>query len=91
MSAVGQIERKTQQRVVKLFQSALGYDYLGDWSDRPDQNINRNRNIDDALARQFLKQQGYDDALITNAAVGSASWRAERSYTWRRPPNGFLH
>jgi hypothetical protein len=26
---VGQIERKTQQRVVKLFRDTLGYDYLG--------------------------------------------------------------
>ncbi len=60
MSNVGKIERETQKRVVKLFQSSLGYDYLGDWSDRVG-----TRNIDDALARQFLKQQGYDDALIT--------------------------
>lgn len=62
MSQVGQIERATQKRVVKLFQSALGYDYLGDWSDRVG-----TRNIDDALARQFLKRQGCDDALITKA------------------------
>lgn len=34
MTTVGQIERATQNRVVKLFQSELGYDYLGDWSDR---------------------------------------------------------
>jgi type I restriction enzyme, R subunit len=27
---VGQIEKKTQQRVVKLFRDILGYDYLGD-------------------------------------------------------------
>ena len=68
MSEVGQIERKTQQRVVKLFQETLGYDYLGNWKDRPDdQNIGRNRNIDDALVRQFLKKQGYDDTLITKA------------------------
>jgi type I restriction enzyme R subunit len=68
MSTVGQIERATQQRVVKLFQDKLGYDYLGNWKDRPDdQNIGRNRNIDDALARQFLKRQGYDDALATRA------------------------
>ena len=33
MSTVGQVERKTQQRVVKLFRDTLGYDYLGDWSD----------------------------------------------------------
>jgi type I restriction enzyme R subunit len=62
MSNVGKIERETQRRAVKLFQSALGYDYLGDWSDR----VNT-RNIDDALARQFLKKHGYDDALITKA------------------------
>ena len=62
MSNVGKIERETQKRVVKLFQSALGYDYLGDWSDRVG-----SRNIDDALARQFLKKQGYDDALSTRA------------------------
>lgn len=62
MSNVGKIERETQKRVVKLFQSSLGYDYLGDWSDRVG-----TRNIDDALARQFLKKHGYDDALITKA------------------------
>ncbi|MDE3022611.1 MAG: type I restriction endonuclease subunit R [Pseudomonadota bacterium] len=60
MSNVGKIERETQNRVVKLFQSKLDYDYLGDWSDRVG-----NRNIDDALVRKFLKKQGYDDALIT--------------------------
>ena len=31
---VGQVEKKTQQRVVKLFRDALGYDHLGDWTDR---------------------------------------------------------
>ena len=34
MPAVGRIERKTQQRVVKLFRARLGYDYLGDWTER---------------------------------------------------------
>lgn len=62
MSTVGQIERATQQRVVKLFQDKLGYDYLGNWIDRAD-----NRNIDNALVRQFLKKQGYDDVLATRA------------------------
>ncbi|MFM2408782.1 MAG: hypothetical protein RL358_1524 [Pseudomonadota bacterium] len=62
MSNVGQIEKATQQRVVKLFQEKLGYDYLGDWSARAD-----NRNIDAALARRFLQQQGYDAALVTKA------------------------
>ncbi len=60
--SVGQIERATQQRVVKLFRETLGYDYLGHWIDRAG-----NRNIEDELARQFLKKQGYDDALIIKA------------------------
>jgi hypothetical protein len=33
-STVGQIEKKTQRRVVKLLCGQLGYDYLGDWSER---------------------------------------------------------
>ena len=34
MSIVGQIEKKTQARVVALFRDRLGYDYLGNWNDR---------------------------------------------------------
>ena len=30
-STVGQIEKKTQQRVVRLFREQLGYDYLVCW------------------------------------------------------------
>ena len=62
MSNVGQIERATQQRVVKLFREQLGYDYLGDWGSRVG-----NRNIDTDLLSRFLKKQGYDDALISRA------------------------
>ncbi|NOT69683.1 MAG: HsdR family type I site-specific deoxyribonuclease [Methylophilaceae bacterium] len=62
MSTVGQIEKATQQRVVRLFQETLGYDYLGNWSDRVG-----NRNVDTNLAHSFLRKQGYDDALITKA------------------------
>ena len=46
MSSVGQVEKKTQSRVVRLFQDSLGYDYLGNWEDRPN-----NRNIEP----EFLK------------------------------------
>ena len=31
---VGQIERKTQDRIVKFFQNELDYEYLGNWEDR---------------------------------------------------------
>ena len=41
MSTVGQREKATQARVVKLFRERLGYDYLGDWIDETD-----NRNIE---------------------------------------------
>ena len=62
MSNVGQIEKKTQARVVKLFHEQLGYEYLGNWIDRED-----NRNIEEGLLRAFLKGRGYDEALITRA------------------------
>jgi type I restriction enzyme R subunit len=61
MSVVGQVERKTKARVVKLFRQQLGYAYLGDWADRIG-----NRNIEEDLLRKFLSgKQGYDEALIT--------------------------
>ena len=59
MSKVGQKERKTQQRVVKLFRETLGYAYLGNWEERPD-----NRNLEPELLRAWLKRQGHTDALI---------------------------
>ncbi len=62
MSTVGQIERKTQNRVVKLFRDQLGYRYLGNWEDRPD-----NYNIEENLLRAFLKERQVKPALITKA------------------------
>lgn len=59
MTTVGQIERKTQARVVAQFRDTLGYTYLGDWTDRPN-----NRNIEPDLLRAWLKRQQYDPALI---------------------------
>jgi type I restriction enzyme R subunit len=62
MSTVGQIERKTQQRVVKLFRETLSYDYLGNWEEREN-----NRNLEPDLLRSWLKQQGNSDTLINKA------------------------
>ena len=39
MTTVGQIEKRTQARIVALFQQRLGYDYLGDRTDRDNRNI----------------------------------------------------
>jgi type I restriction enzyme R subunit len=63
MSTVGQREKRTQKRVVMLFRERLGYDYLGDWTDRAG-----NRNIEEEYLRTFLRdKQGYDEPLISRA------------------------
>ncbi len=59
MSTVGQIERITQNRVVKLFREQLGYAYLGNWETR-----DNNCNIEADSLSQWLKQQGVSDILI---------------------------
>lgn len=62
MSQVGQPERQTQNRIVQLFQR-LGYHYLGNWSDRPN-----NSNIETEILTTFLRdKQGLCDRLITKA------------------------
>ena len=62
MTTVGQIEKKTQRRVIALFRDTLGYTYLGDWTDRPN-----NRNIEPDDLRAWLQQQEHDAALIDKA------------------------
>jgi predicted metal-dependent hydrolase len=59
MSTVGQKEKQTQQRVVKLLREKLGYRYLGNWEELPN-----NRNIEPELLRAWLKQQGHSETLI---------------------------
>jgi len=62
MTTIGQIEKKTQERVIALFQSVLGYDYLGNWIDREG-----NRNIEVGALTTFLKRQGYEAGLVQAA------------------------
>ena len=62
MLDVGQIERKTQDRIVKLFIEKLDYTYLGNWEDRIG-----NSNIEEELLVKFLKKQKYSDILIKKA------------------------
>ncbi len=63
MNEVGQIERETQNRVVKLFKDQLKYQYLGDWQDR-----SGNSNIEEAILCKYLKEKkGYNDTLIRKA------------------------
>ena len=62
MTQIGQRERATQNRVVKLFRDTLGYEYLGNWIDREG-----NSNVETELLRTYLKKRGYDDNLIGRA------------------------
>lgn len=62
MSDVGQKERATQDRVVKLFQERLGYSYLGNWIDEE-----RGLPVEDGLLCDYLERQEYSGKLIQKA------------------------
>lgn len=61
MSAIGQPERATQNRVIALFRDELGYGYLGDWSERA------NSNVEETLLTAYLAKCGYSAAQISRA------------------------
>lgn len=56
---IGEPERKTQNRVVKLFQDALGYTYMGDLSDRQG-----NSHVEEEPLTAFLKRSDYTEEQI---------------------------
>jgi type I restriction enzyme R subunit len=60
--SVGQLERKTQNRIVALFRDRLGYENLGNWEEREG-----NSNIEGEMLRAFLARSGYSDQLIKKA------------------------
>jgi type I restriction enzyme R subunit len=62
MPSVGQIEKKTQERVLALLSQRLGYTYLGDWIDRP-----ANANIEPERLKAWLATQGVSDTLAARA------------------------
>lgn len=59
---IGQPERHTQNRIVKLFHERLYYDYLGNWEEKTD-----NSNIEEKYLRNFLVEKGYSEVLINRA------------------------
>src|ERR1035437_6902556 len=59
MSAVGQAERHTQNRIVKLFRERLSYEYLGNWEDR----LN-NSNLEEKELRKYLTRKNVSETLI---------------------------
>ncbi len=59
--SVGQPEKVTQDRVVKLFRDELGYRYLGDSTDRS------NSNIEEKILSEWLSNNGYTPQQIAPA------------------------
>ncbi len=59
--SIGQREKATQKRVIKLFVQELGYTYLGDFTER------KNANIETELLTKFLTRKGYSPVLINRA------------------------
>ncbi|MGI8412826.1 MAG: type I restriction endonuclease subunit R [Solirubrobacteraceae bacterium] len=62
MTDVGQIERKTQNRVVKLFKDSLDYQYLGNWKARQGTS-----NVDLQLLEMNLEKRRYGAIQIGKA------------------------
>ncbi|MDR3634945.1 MAG: HsdR family type I site-specific deoxyribonuclease [Isosphaeraceae bacterium] len=63
MREPGEIERRTQNRALRLLREELHYEYLGNWIDRPD-----NQNIEESLAQRWLRETaGYDEVLVNGA------------------------
>ena len=59
MSELGQPEIVTQGRVIAFFRDSLGYGYLGNWKDRPD-----NGNLEEELLTSWLTRQRYSDKIV---------------------------
>ena len=62
MSTVGEREKRTQQRAITFLRTTLGYRYLGDWTNRPN-----NKNIEADLLRSWLGRQGHGGAVVAKA------------------------
>jgi type I restriction enzyme, R subunit len=62
MTPVALPECATQNRIIALFRDQLGYRYLGNWVDRPD-----NRNIEQDILSAWLAKRGHSKDHITQA------------------------
>ena len=51
---IGKPERASQDRVIKLFQTELGYTYLGDWEEEV-----RTQAIEEDILKDYLLGKGY--------------------------------
>jgi type I restriction enzyme R subunit len=64
MSKVGQRERKTQDRIVKLFQNTLKYTYLGNWED-----VERSSPVEEENLRKFITKNQKHTPILVNRAI----------------------
>jgi type I restriction enzyme R subunit len=63
MSEIGDTERLTQDRIIRLFREPLSYAYMGNWECRSD-----NSNIEEELLRKyFARKRKYSQTLIDKA------------------------
>ena len=74
MSKVGQIERETQNRLVKLLQEKLGYKYLGNWEKQYNSNLveseylafQASQSVSEVLAKKSFKEL---EKIASNGSV----------------------
>jgi type I restriction enzyme, R subunit len=74
MSKVGQIERETQNRLVKLLQGNLGYNYLGNWEKQYNSNLveseylafQASRGVSEDLAKKSFREL---EKIASNGSV----------------------
>jgi type I restriction enzyme, R subunit len=62
MNNIGKKERVTQNRVIALLATELGYRYLGNWVEREN-----NSNIEEKILTAWLSKKGYSQNLIGKA------------------------
>ena len=62
MNNIGQIERLSQNRIIKLFREQLGYSYYGYWEERE-----KNSNIEESYLGNYLLKQGYSLTVFSKA------------------------
>ena len=61
---MSELERETQNRIVKLFQEKLDYEYLGNW-----EHGLANSNIDENLLLKFFVKQGHTNRTLFNRTL----------------------
>ncbi|MDR2271293.1 MAG: HsdR family type I site-specific deoxyribonuclease [Sphingobacterium sp.] len=59
---INPIERRTQDRIIQLFQKELGYTYYGNWEKRE-----HNSNVEEDILKQNLLRRGYSETLADKA------------------------